>query len=240
MIPRVHVLTDPARAAADWVIDRVETSIARTGRCRLGLSGGRAPVPLLRRLAEALPAELYPGLQVTWVDERHVPLGHADSNYHLAHTHWFAHAPAPVCTLPLWRGGDLVADRDAYAQAFAARYDSGLDVAVLGVGADGHVASLFPGDPKGLDAPGAVAAISDAPKPPAHRLTLTLPVISATPHLALLTGGSAKAPALRAGYARQPDSPLGRLTPHHEWVWFVDAEAAALLPPRPNAKGDPT
>ncbi len=227
--PALHVSALPAVACADWVIDRAETVIAERGRCRIGLPGGRTPVPLLDRLAEKMPAELYAGLQVTWVDDRHVPLDDPDSNYALARAHWFTPAPAPVQCLPMWRGGDLLADRNAFAVAFAASFDSALDVVVLGVGEDGHVASVFPDDLLAAHANGAVAAIANAPKPPPQRITLTLPVFNAAPYLALLATGAQKADAMARAAARDPSAPVGRLRPLGEFAWFLDRPAARAV-----------
>ncbi|MCA9547553.1 MAG: 6-phosphogluconolactonase, partial [Myxococcales bacterium] len=225
----LHVSALPAMACADWLIDRVETVIAEQGRCRIALPGGTTPIPLLDRLAEKLPAELYAGLAVTWIDDRHVPLTDPESNFGLAQAHWFAKAPAPVNALPMWRGGDLLADRNAFAQAFAARFDSALDVVVVGLGEDGHVASLFPGDLTAELANGAVLAIGHAPKPPAERLTLTLPVLSGASYLALLATGAAKNAALRRVAERDPTLPASHLNPRGEYTWFLDPPAAKGL-----------
>ena len=227
--PTLRVSECPAEACADWLIARAAQVIAARGRCRIGLPGGRTPIPLLARLAEQLPAALYPGLRVTWVDERHVPPGDPDSNQALTEAHWFAAAPAPVACTPLWRGGDLLGDRDAFAAAFAADFDSALDVVVLGVGEDGHVASIFPADLLARHADGAVAAVAHAPKPPPRRLTLTLPVFEAAQHLALLATGAAKAGAMARAAAGTLEVPVGRLRPRGEFIWFLDTPAAAQL-----------
>jgi 6-phosphogluconolactonase len=229
--PTIHVSAFPAEACADWLIARVAQVIAERGHCRIGLPGGSTPIPMLARLAEKMPASLYSGLRVTWVDDRHVPLDDLDSNFALAQKHWFAEAPAPVQHLPMWRGGDLRADRDAFAMAFAADFDAALDVVVLGVGEDGHVASIFPEDLLDRHADGAVAAIAHAPKPPPQRITLTLPVFDATPHLALLVTGASKAPVMGRAADGDRTLPVGRLSPQGEFAWFLDAPAAHGLTP---------
>lgn len=230
--PTLQVSPTPAADCADWLIARATTVIALRGPCRIGLPGGTTPIPLLSRLAEKMPAELYAHLRVTWVDDRHVPLDDPDSNFALAKTHWFDAAPAPVPCLPLWRGGDLLADRDAFAAAFTADFDAALDVVVLGVGPDGHVASIFPEGQLATHADGAVAAIAHSPKPPPQRITLTLDVFDAAPHLALLATGERKADAMARAAAHDPSVPVGRLHPQGEFAWFLDAPAAASLSPQ--------
>ncbi|MCB9528607.1 MAG: NADP-dependent phosphogluconate dehydrogenase [Myxococcales bacterium] len=226
--PQVNVSGAPHAFCAAWVVKRVTEVIAARGHCRLAISGGKTPGPMFELLGTLMPAHLYGKLAITWIDERWLPLDHQDSNYDLAQRRWLATAPA-VETMPLYRGRGLHEDAEVLGERFDMRF-GGLDVAVLGVGPDGHVASLFPGHPK-LDDIGPVIAIEDAPKPPPERLTLSRAVIEGATHLALLVTGADRADAVGRAFAGDADLPLGRLAPQGEWVWFCDRAAAADIPP---------
>lgn len=225
---------EPAARCAEAVAAAVERVLGARGRCRVALSGGSTPGPMLDRLVHLLPPRWHAQIAVTWVDERWVPLDDAQSNYTLARR-WLDHAPA-IATLPLYRGQSPTADAAALSAAFTAQL-GGLDVAILGAGPDGHIASLFPGHPA-LAAQGPVIAVTDSPKPPPTRLTLTLPIIAATPHLMLLARGANKAEALARSWAGDDALPLGRLRPSGRFTWFCDPAAAALIDRQPT-HGDP-
>ena len=164
------------RAAADLLIRRISDVIQRQGRARVGLSGGSTPGPILRILARELPAALYTRLLVTWVDERHLPVAPSpvawrgypdDSNLRLAYEAWLGASPAPALVLAMSTGAALQADVARFRARFEADFDGALDVALLGAGPDGHVASLFPGH-SALEAAGVCVGITDSPKPPSE------------------------------------------------------------------------
>ena len=183
--PTVHVLDDFASQAAQMIADAIVETTRRTGRCRLGLAGGSTPASVYSHLAKLLPAHVYPQLRITWTDERVLDkVGHApgdwqpfdpESNLRSAYAEWLSKVPlAPENVLPLSLSGDAKAELRRFGQAFQQQFDAGLDIALLGVGEDGHVASLFPGHPA-LDVDDVALAIHDSPKPPAARISLTLP-----------------------------------------------------------------
>lgn len=234
--PDVRPSGAPHAYCAAWLVDTIKAVIERRGHCRLALSGGNTPAPMLELLGELLPAWCYEKIALTWVDERCVPRDHQMSNYALTRRRWLDARP-PIDDLPLYRGGSPAEDAAAVGEAFAGRF-GGLDVAVLGVGPDGHVASLFPEHPA-LDMIGPVIAITDAPKPPLERLTLSLGIIEGATHLALLATGADKADALARAHGGDRALPLGRLAPRGEWVWFCDREAAALISGDPDSTGAP-
>ena len=97
---------------------------------------------------------------------------------------------------------------------------------LLGVGGDGHIASLFPSHPA-LEATGLCVAITDSPKPPPQRLSLSLPVLAAVSHAVLLARGSGKASVLARG--TDPALPIGRYQPHGAYHWVIDHAAGAAL-----------
>lgn len=141
-----------------------------------------------------------PPIEFFWVDERAVPPAHPDSNYGLARRLWLA--PANVPAGRIHRMAGEAADLDRAAEEYGAmltRHAGApprLDYVLLGVGPDGHVASLFPGHP----APGAagpVLAITDAPVPPRGRLSLSLPALIPARRVVIVAFGSSKARVIR-------------------------------------------
>jgi 6-phosphogluconolactonase len=175
-----------------------------------------------------LPAELAAKTVLTWVDERHLAAD-PDSNRKLAWDRWLSKASTRPREVPLDAPGPLDQARAAVEAAFRAEVGR-LDVVVLGVGPDGHVASLFPGR-AALDDPGTVLAVPDSPKPPPERLTLGRTVLEDADLVVVVAAGAAKGPVLAKAAARDPAIPLGRLTPRGRYVWVLDraaAEAARL------------
>jgi 6-phosphogluconolactonase len=233
----VHVAGEVASAAGPLVTQAIARTVERTGRCRIGLSGGSSPAPLYAYLRHNLPEQLYNQLLVTWVDERHLPLAesdkptdwrrfHADSNLRLAYEHWLAHVPLPSeRVLPMSLGGDLKAETLRFGRAFLDHFQGGLDVAILGAGPDGHVASIFPDHP-GLEVSDVCFAVHDSPKPPPQRITLGFPVLRAVGYTALLATGGAKSEVLRRAWHGDKALPLGRLQTAGEQHWFLDPAAA--------------
>ena len=183
---------------------------AQAGRSRLAIPGGSAAAAM-RAVLAGLPVEVRRRLHLTWVDERCVPLADRDSNRGEAARAGLLPGDCAV-TLPLW--WDDVSAGVALGRVGAGlreQFADGLDVALLGLGEDGHIASLFPGR-----APRAstVAYISDSPKPPAERMTLTLAMLQRAGLCVLLATGAGKREALerlRRGDPQLPGSALRRL-----------------------------
>lgn len=237
--PRLVVTEDVGAAAGERLAAAIERVAAARGRCRLALPGGTAPVPVLRWLAEHLSPALVGSLVVTWVDERHVPLPVSiehegydwralpeESNLRLAWEHWLSRLPAPPELVPMARPGTLAEATLQYARDLATRLGGGLDVVLLGVGPDGHIASLFPDHPA-LHAPGICVAVPGSPKPPPERISLTLSVLEEVEHAVLVATGAAKAPILRRALAGDASLPLGRYQPRGDYTWVLDPAAAA-------------
>jgi 6-phosphogluconolactonase len=166
-------------------------------------------------------------VHVWWVDERCVPPTDADSNYLAARETWLAKVSAQVHRMQ----GELPvgAAADAYEAELARALPSAkLDVAMLGVGPDGHVASLFPGHPLLEERARLVLAVEDSPKPPPQRLSLSLPVIAAAREVWVVATGAAKAAVVRDAFT-VPSSqlPLARVVREAKMVrLFLDPSAA--------------
>jgi 6-phosphogluconolactonase len=187
----------------------------REGSRTLVLAGGTTP---------ARCYELLANMEVDWArvtvlfgDERCVPPDHPDSNYRMAReTLLDKVSPATVYRMPAELGPDEgAAEYESTIKALVP-----LDVVVLGVGEDGHTASLFPGHPL-LKATGLVAGIRNSPKPPPERVTLTLPAIQSARLVLILATGAGKAKAV--AMAKRQQVPSGMIAGAR---WLIDRAAA--------------
>jgi 6-phosphogluconolactonase len=217
-----------ARLAAEWLADEVRLSATLRGTCALCLAGGGTPRPAYEALAEPPLRDTIPWdrVQVFFGDERAVPPDHADSNFRMVKEALLARVDIPARNVH--RMEAEAEDAAAAADRYAALLPAALDVLVLGIGPDGHTASLFPGSPALREQERRVVP-ARAPKPPERRLTITPPVIAAARRVLVLAAGADKAEAVaRAlkGGAGPGDVPA-RLA--RDGVWFLDRAAAARL-----------
>ncbi len=233
--PRVRVFPTTAALAQEAVrslTSWAQQAVGDHGRFALALSGGKTPATLYELLAAAGPGALpYDRIEVFWSDERAVPPDHRESNYGLAWSAWLSRVPLEARRLHRIRGeGDpetVAADYE-----IELRHTLGdpphLDLVLLGVGRDGHTASLFPHDPA-LRADRLVVAVS-APVSPRRRVTFTLRLINAARHGLVLVTGRHKAAAVRRALEGPPSpaSPASWLRGPHV-VWLLDKTAAAGL-----------
>lgn len=185
-------------------------------------------------------------VHVWWGDERFVPADSDDRNDKPAFAKLFDHVgvdPAKVHRMPASDGPypDAEAAADAYAAELAEFADDSaarsrvppFDVVLLGVGPEGHCASLFPEHPAVYEEDATVVAVHNSPKPPPTRLSLTFPALDAASEVWFVTSGEGKADAVAmalsgAGRVQVPAAgPRGR----QRTLWLVDREAAAKLPP---------
>jgi 6-phosphogluconolactonase len=214
-----------ADAAAGWTAERIQRAVAERGACYLALAGGDTPVGCYRRLAqppylETLP---WPRLFVYWSDERQVPLDDPASNYAMAKATLLDLVPIPADQVfPLVGDPTPALKRVATDGGGRPRFD----VIHLGLGEDGHTASLFPGN-EALDERQAwVRVIRDAPKPPPDRLTLTLPVLNAARAVLFMVQGASKRQALARVLQRDPTLPASRVQPIDGELQFIVDKAA--------------
>ena len=214
--PEVFVEPLPAlvRRLAETVAAGAAAALAERGRCVLLLTGGSLAPTFFPALA-ALELD-WPRIDFVWGDERAVPPSHPDSNYRVARELWLD--PAGV---PEGRRHRMPADA-ADLEAAAVSYASLLvrlcgrpvrvDVALLGVGPDGHVCSLFPGHPLLEEESRVVVSVNDSPKPPPRRLTVTLPVLTAARRVVVAAVGEAKRRAIEAALGdSRSELPVARL-----------------------------
>lgn len=230
--PQVVAVAD-AGAAAELAARTLADVIGATradgsARVRVALSGGTTPVKAYEQLGPLV--QEWPAVDVFLADERCVPYDSPDSNARLVDEALGADRGHVLHRLSE-RGS--AGDR---SRAYAAEIgDAPLDVVLLGLGEDGHTASLFPRHPA-LEADGVTVAVLDSPKPPAERVSLTLPALQAARRLVLLVTGAGKAEALARTLALPgvdaPASllPADRLLIIADEAALADARAAGSVP----------
>lgn len=230
--PRVRVVRDADAAGvvvADMVRQAALAAVAARGQFTLAIPGGSSPRTVLGQLARdrAFPWER---THVLWVDERAVATDHSQSNYGA-----FARDVLPLIRIDPARvhrmRGELGSREGAVDYRRTLRRTLGLpkadgcvlDAVLLGVGEDGHVASLFPGSPS-LAATELVTGITDSPKPPPERITLTVPVFLSARLLVVLGLGESKADAVARSLAGEP-LPAEVCSRGTNAVWVIDEAA---------------
>jgi len=221
-------LDELARRAAAWMAEEVRQAVARRRGCALALSGGSTPRPAYERLA-AQPALPWETVEIYFGDERAVAPTDPASNYRMAREALLDRVGLPPGRVHRMEADDP--DLEAAAARYAALLPDRLDVLVLGMGPDGHTASLFPRSPALREREKRVVPAT-SPVPPIHRLTITPPVIAAARRVAVITAGASKAPVvaevLRGRW--RPEELPAQLA--REGTWLIDRAAAAALAPR--------
>lgn len=224
---RWHVYSTPdalADALAAAIELRARRCIAARGQYSIVLTGGSTPRGLYTRLAR-IDAD-WPRWRIYFGDERCVPRGDAERNDELARSLWLSHVPIPddrIHPIPAELGPERAADAYARELAKVGRFDTTL----LGVGEDGHVASLFPGRTEGLghDAPDAIG-VRGSPKPPPERVSMSARRLRDSDEIVLLATGGAKRDAIGRLARLDPSIPASAVAIDGAEVW-LDEEAAA-------------
>jgi 6-phosphogluconolactonase len=218
------IYNDPqavAVAAADYLYQQITSCVAKKGQCHVVLPGGSTPANCLELLAQKpLPwknIHWYPG------DERCLPVGHADRNDTMMKKKLFSQQPQTVNRAnknfhPIPTELGALQGAELYARLMAAIPE--LDIVVLGMGEDGHTASLFP-DNVALNDPRSVVPVFDAPKPPAERISIGLQRLKSAAECIVITTGKSKYAALTRVQQGEP-LPVSLVEPD---VCFVDQAA---------------
>ncbi len=231
---RIDIAKDPedlAHRAARWIVDIAGRS---QGRVAISLSGGSTPRRLYQLLSEAPFRDAMPWDRIHWFwgDERFVPPDHPDSNYRMAREALLSRATIPAANIHrVETSGDPADAAGAYERTLKSYYQAEIldparplfDVELLGLGPDGHTASLFPGT-KALDERRRWVAEVVGAKPE-ERITLTYPVLESSRHTAFLAAGADKCEPLARVLAGDRELPAARVQPVGELVWFVDEQA---------------
>jgi 6-phosphogluconolactonase len=206
-VPDLHALH---RSALERILAAAAQAIADRGQFRIVLAGGETPRAIYRRLRETKAD--WAAWHIYFGDERCLPADDPERNSHMASEEWLAHVTVPTgqtYAIP----GELGAQKaaDAYANMLQAVGD--FDLVLLGLGEDGHTASLFPGRDWGTTAAAPDAmAVFDAPKPPPQRVTLSAARLSRTRQVLFLVAGEAKHRAVSAWRA-ESNIPARAITP---------------------------
>lgn len=195
------------------------------GTCTLALAGGSTPLPVYRRLAGAGGID-WSRVEVFFGDERAVSPEHAASNYRGAREALLDRVPIPdhrIHRMPADAG-----DREAAAEAYGRALPRQLDVLVLGIGEDGHTASLFPGSPALAERHRRVVPVK-GPKPPVRRMTVTPPVLRTARRILVLAAGEEKAPAVARALESEVDPGDCPARLARRGTWVLDRAAAGRL-----------
>ena len=225
-----------ATRVADWLVEQINET---AGRFALNLSGGSTPKALYTCLAnEHYRRKIeWPRVHLFFGDERFVPPDHPDSNYRMAREAMIAHVPIPEENVhPVETRQDTPEEAAAAYEAVLKDFyrKSTLDVArplfavtLLGLGDDGHTASLFPGTPALLERDRWVTAVVGAKPEP--RISMTFPVLDSSATVAFLIAGEAKHAMLKRVLSRDLTLPASHVEPSGRLVFFCDEAAAGEL-----------
>jgi 6-phosphogluconolactonase len=240
---QVEVFADRAalaEGAARAVADAAREAVATRGRFLIALAGGATPRETYARLASAAWREAMPWARtfVFFGDERCVPPDHPESNYRMAKESLLSKVALPPDQVFRMRGeaSDTDAAAAEYARTMAAVFGTKrgeaprFDLILLGMGLDGHTASLFPGSPAVKEIFRTVAAVHAAAAAIPSRLTLTLPVLNHASQILFLVSGPEKAKVMKTVLNDPASLPAGMVAPEDgQLVWMLDRDAASRL-----------
>jgi 6-phosphogluconolactonase len=245
MSTSVHTYRDSAalvEAAGERLAEQIVAVVDFRGRATIVLTGGGTGIGMLSKLAERGDRIDWSKVHLFWGDERFVPEDDDERNFRQARQALLDHVDIPAANVHAMAasdgefGGDLDAAALAYEQVLAANADPGqpaptFDVHLLGMGGEGHINSLFPGTPAVRETSRLVVGVSDSPKPPPQRITLTLPAIQRSREVWLVVSGAAKADAVAAAIngAAPEDVPAAGAVGRDATVWLLDEDAASKL-----------
>ena len=233
-----------AQAVAARLVTRLVDVQSARGSASVVLTGGGIGIAVLASLAAspARDAVDWASLDVWWGDERFLPAGHPERNETAARAALLDAVPLDPARVRAMPASDEADDAEGAAETYAGLLreattpeDHGavpsFDVLLLGVGPDGHTASLFPGQPALYD-DRPVVAVHGAPKPPPTRLTLTFDAINAAREAWVVVSGKDKAAAvaMALGGAGRVQVPAAGIAARHRTLWLLDKEAATNLP----------
>lgn len=216
-----------ALAAAEYFVAQCPETVA--------LSGGSTPKLMFQILAEQFREEVaWSNIHFFWSDERHVPPDHPESNYRMANEALLSHVPVSVNNVHRIRSEnpDAAAVASEYEQTIIAVTKQTLprlDLIFLGLGTDGHTASIFPGS-EVLNETKRLVAAPYVEKFKSYRITMTLPLLNNGASIVFLVSGAEKAEIVRAVLQGENKYPAQAVNPTQgELIWMLDKDAAAYL-----------
>jgi 6-phosphogluconolactonase len=240
--PEIKVLPDPAgvaREAADRFVAAAAEAVAANGSFTVALAGGSTPLAMYELLAaEPYRSQVdWPSVEVYFGDERCVPPDHPESNYRAAHQALLSRVPIPPDRVHRMEGeADPEQAAKAYGLMLKERFgaDGGLDLTLLGMGDDGHTASLFPGTPAVREREPRVVAqfVERSTTGRSWRITMTAPFLNRSGRVLLLVAGKNKAGRVAEVMEGDPDPdrlPVQLIDSSQTRItWLLDAAAAGM------------
>lgn len=224
-------------AAGERLAGAIASAIAARGRALLVLTGGSTGIGMLAALRDA-PVD-WGNVHLFWGDERYVAHDDDERNEKQAREALLDHVAIPASNVhPMAASdGEFGDDIDAAARAYEQMLSgfgeptTVFDVHLLGMGGEGHVNSLFPHTAATRETERMVVGVTDSPKPPPRRITLTLPAVRRSRQVWIVTSGAAKADAVAAALrgADPDDIPAAGAVGSEETVWLLDSAAASTL-----------
>jgi 6-phosphogluconolactonase len=226
-----------AEAVASRLINRLADAQAQRGEASIVLTGGRIAKLVYKDVLESPIRSVVDWSKVDfwWGDERFLPAGDPERNETQAREAFLDRLLIDPARVHPMAASDAVDTPEEAAARYAAELATAaggegvpaFDLLLLGIGEDGHVASLFPGNPA-LEAEGSVVGVHDSPKPPPERVSLTMPAINAAAAVWIIASGEGKAAAVDEALSRR-ELPAGRVEAQGHTKWLVDKAAASQL-----------
>lgn len=230
-------LRDVSRALAERIVEAARAAVEERGRFTMALSGGKTPELLYSLLASEYTEKMeWNSFHIFWGDERYVPQDHPDSNFRMAHHAWISKVPIPPENIHRIQTEKETPEKaaESYERTLVEFFvasetmpDTTFDVMLLGIGTDGHTASLFPGSPA-LSVKSQWVVSADAPPSvyPKKRITLTLPLINSSREVIFLAFGEEKKNVIRA-VLKEPEKarktyPAAMVRARERLLWYVD------------------
>lgn len=224
--PQIVRSSSFVQESADLIISHGQAAIERSGLFRMGLAGGNTPRAIYEALAARLDCLPWSKVQITFGDERCVAPDHADSNFRMAREALLSRVPIPEGNVFRIRGEadpeEASRECESKLKAVAGRLGEPIyshDLMLLGMGPDGHTASLFPSSPA-LEEQARWVIPTIGPKPPPQRITFTFPLLNASRAVMFLVNDASKEPMIQE--VIQGKFPAGRIRPGHgEVIWVI-------------------
>ena len=222
---------DLARAAAEHFARKSSEAVVQKGSFTVALSGGSTPKALYELLANQFRDRIpWSNIHFYWSDERHVPPDHPDSNYRMANEAMLSHVPVTPANVHRVISENPAADaaRDYENTIKEIGENPRLDLILLGLGADGHTASIFPGS-EVLHETKRLVAAPWVEKLNTYRITMTLPLINNGASVVFLVSGAEKAEIVKEVLEGPEKYPAQAVRPNGELIWMLDQDAGFIL-----------
>ena len=236
--PHLHIYSDTSKLqdeVCDFIVAAASASISDHNHFSLGLSGGSVAKIVSKGLRDRKDLD-WSKVHIFYCDERHVPYSSEDSTHGFIQKELLTQV-SPAAVHSINHSLSVAEAAQDYVTKIRSLYPGDslprFDLLLLGMGPDGHTCSLFPGHPGLLETERVVIHITDSPKPPPSRITLTIPVLNSARCVAVISTGASKADAVKGSL--EPASgveplPVGRARPTNgELHWFMDDAAASKL-----------